>query len=147
MTQAGIAIMSRTKQPPATLRLGDGSIRVLVADRNAHYRETIRRVLHRYDNCTVVGEAGTLQEAASLAMERDPDLVLLDFDLVARQKPARLRRLAQTFPDLRVVVLLAEDSPDYRQAVQERWGYLCVAKDRVEEHLAWIIADIKPAVG
>jgi DNA-binding NarL/FixJ family response regulator len=136
-------IMNHTEQASATLRVGD-RIQVLVADRNAHYRETIRRVLDRYANSSVVAEACTLIEAATRAMERSPDLVLLDFDLVAHEKVARLRKLAQTFPDLRVVVLLDEDSPDYRRAVQDRWGYLCVAKDRVEEHLAWIIADIKP---
>ena len=144
MTETGTAIMNHTEQASAILNVSDGQIRVLVADRNAHYRETIRRVLNRYDNCSVVGEACTLTEAATRAMERRPDLVLLDFDLVAHERVARLRKLAQTFPDLRVVVLLDEDSPDYRRAVQDRWGYLCVAKDRVEEHLAWIIADIKP---
>ena len=143
MTQTGVPTMNHTEQASATLRVGD-KIQVLVADRNAHYRETIRRVLDRYANCSVVAEACTLTEAATRATERSPDLVLLDFDLVAHEKVARLRKLAQTFPDLRVVVLLDEDSPDYRRAVQDRWGYLCVAKDRVEEHLAWIIADIKP---
>ncbi len=145
MTQAGTPIMNQTEQAAATLRVGDGNIRVLVADRNAHYRETIRRVLDRYGNCAVVAEACTLTEAATRAMEGSPDLVLLDYGLVAHERVARLRKLAQAFPELRVVVLLDEDSPDYRRAVQDRWGYLCVAKDRVEEHLAWIIADIRPA--
>ncbi len=121
-------------------------IRVLVADRNAHYRETIRRVLERYDNCSVVAEASTLPEAIVMLNEKNPDLVLLDFDLVAHEKQARLRRLAQAYPSLRVVVLLADDSLDYRQAVESRWGYACVAKDRVEEQLGPVIAGIGSAV-
>ncbi len=125
---------------------GTGEVRVLVADRNAHYRETIRRVLDRYGSCEVVGEAATFSEAVAITSVRQPDLVLLDFDLVAREKVGRVRKEANRFPDLRVVVLLSDYSQDYREAVQVRWGYLCVAKDRVEEHLAWIIGDVKPAV-
>ncbi len=138
--------MDQMTQAPARPGGGDDGIRILVADRSAHYRETIRRVLDGYDNCTIVGEASNLAEAVVLATEAHPDLVLLDFDLVANEKVARVKKLAETFPDLRVVVLLTDYSPDYRQAVQVRWGYLCLAKDRVEEHLAWIIADIKPTV-
>ena len=135
--------MNVIEQPPVLGR-GEERISVLVADKNAHYRETIRRVLDRHDNCTVVGEASTLSGAAALVAEKSPDLVLLDFDLVANEKVGRVRRLADAFPDLHVVVLLNDYSPDYRQAVQVRWGYLCVAKDRAEEHLAWIIGSMKP---
>ncbi len=125
---------------------GDGAMHVLIADKNAHYRETLRQVLNRYGKCEVVGEASTFSEAAALATEKSPDLVLLDFDIVAREKVGRVRKVADRFPDLRVVVLLSDYSADYREAVQVRWGYLCVAKDQVEEHLAWILGEVKPAV-
>ncbi|HEU4760168.1 MAG TPA: hypothetical protein VFT91_09345 [Dehalococcoidia bacterium] len=137
----------RTKEESPATRWGGGAVvRVLVADKNAHYRETIRRVLDRYGSCEVVGEAATFSEAVASAASQSPDLVLLDFDLVAREKVGRVRKVAGRFPDLRVVVLLSDYSQDYRDAVQVRWGYLCVAKDRVEEHLAWIVGDVRPAV-
>ena len=138
--------MTVKQEPPTQQRDGEGPVRVLVADRNAHYRDTIRRVLDRYGGCEVAGEASTFSEAVAVAAQRTPDLVLLDFDLVAREKVGRVRKVANRFPDLRVVILLSDYSQDYREAVQVRWGYLCVAKDRVEEHLAWIIGEVKPAV-
>jgi DNA-binding NarL/FixJ family response regulator len=117
-----------------------GRIRVLIADRSAHYRETLRRVLAHYGHCEIVGEASSLKQAASLARALDPDVALLDFDLVVRQSAARLRRLAQSFPSLQVIILLTDYSEEYRHAVKERWGYWCVAKDQVEEQLAQLLA-------
>lgn len=117
-----------------------GRIRILIADRSAHYRETLRRVLAQYSHCQIVGEASSLKQAAALARSLDPDVALLDFDLVVHQSAARLRRLAQSFPSLQVIILLADYSEEYRHAVKERWGYWCVAKDQVEEHLAQLFA-------
>ena len=138
--------MSQAREPPAALKRRDDGIRVLIVDRSTPFRDTIRRVLDNHANCMIVGEASDLPEAVSLATERLPHLALLDFDLVANDKVGRVRRLAEALPSLQVVVLLTEYSQDYRQAVQVRWGYKCMAKDRVEEHLASVIADIRPTL-
>jgi DNA-binding NarL/FixJ family response regulator len=136
---------SPTRNPPPGAGR-DAPIRVLIADRSGHFRETLRRVLAQRTNCEFVGEAATLAEAVLLATEADPNIVLLDFDLVVNESAARLRRLAQAFPSLQVIVLLADYSDEYRQAVRDRWGYQCVAKDRVEEQLGRLVAFGKPAV-
>jgi DNA-binding NarL/FixJ family response regulator len=138
--------METVASRPAEGARAAGKIRVLIADKSAHYRETLRRVLDQFGVCSIVGEAGTLHEAVSLALAADPDVALLDFDLVVKQSAARLRRLAQAFPRLQVIVLLAEYSEEYRKAVKERWGYWCVAKDRVEEQLAFLIAGARAGV-
>lgn len=114
-------------------------LRVLIADRSAHMRETVRRVLNQHANCTVVGEAETLLEAVRLARATDANIALLDIDLALRETAARLRKLAEAFPRLHVVVMLNEDSPDYRAAVAERWGYSCIAKEKAETDLALLL--------
>jgi len=119
---------------------GDALVRVLIADRSTHYRETLRRVLSQEPNCSVVGEAATLTGAVRLARSTEPDIALLDFDLVMNESSARLRRLANTFPRLDVVVMLDEYSEDYRRAVRERWGYSCIAKDQAEDHLQRLVS-------
>ena len=118
----------------------DALVRVLIADRSTHYRETLRRVLSQEPNCSVVGEAATLTGAVRLARSTEPDIALLDFDLVMNESSARLRRLANTFPRLDVVVMLDEYSEDYRRAVRERWGYSCIAKDQAEDHLQRLVS-------
>jgi DNA-binding NarL/FixJ family response regulator len=124
----------------------DPLLRVVIADRSCHYRDTLRRVLNHYPCCAIVGEASTLPEAARLAMATDPDIALLDIDLLINQNPGRLRRLAEGFPRLDVIVMLNEESADYRLAVRERWGYTCIVKDQAEEELNRIVASANRAV-
>jgi DNA-binding NarL/FixJ family response regulator len=121
-------------------------VRVLIADRSSHYRETLRRVLAHYHSWMIVGESETLTEAVAAARGSDPDVVLLDVGLVMNLDAAALRGLAAAFPDLQVIVMLDEDSVDYRSAIAERWGYSCIAKERAEEDLAMLLAAVRPAL-
>ncbi len=108
-------------------------------------RETVRRVLAQHNNCAVVGEAETLLDAVRRARSAAANLALLDIDLAMNENPARLRRIAAAFPRLHVVVMLNEDSSDYREAVAERWGYSCIAKDKAEIDLAALLESRWPA--
>ncbi len=132
-------------QESAVAKSWDGLIRVLVADRSTPFRDAVRRVIDDCANCTLIGEVSNLKEAVGLADQGHPDLALLDFDLLANDKVGYVRRLAEAFPALTVVVLLAEYSEDYRRAVQARWGYRCMAKDHLEDQLAGVLADLSPA--
>jgi DNA-binding NarL/FixJ family response regulator len=123
-----------------TVRVNKGLRTVVIADRSAHMRETLRRVLGK-DNCsTVVAEAGTLREALRAVRTTGANVIILDVDLVIHEPAARLRRIAASLPGLRVVVLLNEDLPGYRRAIAERWGYDCVAKERAESELTPALA-------
>lgn len=124
----------------------DPLLRVLIADRSCHYRDTLRRVLRAYPRCAIVGEVGTLPEAVRLATAADPDIALLDIDLLINENPGRLRRLAEGFPRLDVIVMLNEESADYRLAVRERWGYTCIVKEQAEEELERVVAGANRAV-
>ena len=125
---------SDTLIPPA-VSVPESRLLVLIADKSAHMRETVRRVLTQNAACAVVGEAETLLEAVRIARGTNADIALLDIDLALKESAPRLRRLAESFPRLHVVVMLNEDSDDYRDAVAERWGYSCVAKDKAETDL------------
>ena len=118
----------------------DSRLRVLIADKSAHMRETMRRVLAQHQDCAVVGEAETMLEAVRLARHSNADIALLDIDIALKEPAPRLRRLADSFPQLHVVVMLNEDSEDYRAAVLERWGYSCVAKDKAELDLKRLLS-------
>jgi DNA-binding NarL/FixJ family response regulator len=108
---------------------------VVIADRNAHMRETLRRVLVQTGHDHSVQEAANFRDALRAVRDTGAWLVLLDVDLVMNQPVARLRRIVNGFPALRVVVLLNEDLPEYRLAIADRWGYHCVSKDHAESEL------------
>ncbi|OFW62375.1 MAG: hypothetical protein A2Y74_07255 [Actinobacteria bacterium RBG_13_63_9] len=117
-------------------------ISVLVADKNAHFRETIRRVLARLGRCIVSGEASSVTEVISQVTSTQFDLILLDIDMVTKDKLAELKRLARQLPDLQVAVLLSDDTPEYRQAVQSHGVHFCVAKDSLEDQLPPVLNSV-----
>ena len=122
----------RTRQP----------LRVLVADKNAHFRETVRRVLARLGRCAVSGEASTIAEVIAQVTRSRIDLLLLDVEMVTTDRLAELKRLANRLPDLKVAVLLSLDAPEYRQAVYHHGGHFCVAKDSLEEQLPAVLGSV-----
>jgi DNA-binding NarL/FixJ family response regulator len=129
-----------TKGPPNRQR-----IHVLVADKNAHFRETIRRVLARLGRCVVSGEASTVPEVISQVTASHIDLVLLDVDMVTSDRLADLKRLAKRVPDLKVAVLLSDDTPEYREAVEHHGAHFSVAKDSIEDQLPHVLKAVAGA--
>ena len=117
-------------------------LRVLVADKNAHFRETVRRVLARVGRCAVCGEAATIAEVIHQVATSSVDLLLLDIDMVTQDRLAELNRLAKRLPDLKVAVLLSDDTPEYRQAVRRHGDHFCVAKDSLEEQLPPVLKSV-----
>lgn len=115
------------------------TLRVVIADRRPHFRETLRRVLEQRTQAAIAGEADTLHSALRVVRSTGANVVLLDIDLVMGQPAGRLRAIADSLPGLTVIVLLSEDSPGYRRAIADRWGYACVAKDRAESELLQVL--------
>jgi DNA-binding NarL/FixJ family response regulator len=107
----------------------------VIADRSAHFRETLRRVLDQSHGPTVAGEAGTLRDALRLVRRTGARLVLLDIQLVMDQPAGRLRRIADKLPAVTVIVLLDDDLPEYRRAIADRWGYACISKESAASEL------------
>ncbi len=58
-----------------------GAIRVLIADDHPLFRECVAVSLAEAGPFTIVGEAGTADEAVSLALTTAPDIVLLDLSM------------------------------------------------------------------
>ncbi len=126
------------KQPPRQQR----RLRVLVADKNAHFRETVRRVLVRIGRCAVCGEAATIAEVIHQVTTSPVDLLLLDVDMVTEDRLEELNRLAKRLPHVKVAVLLSDDTPEYRAAVREQGDHFCVAKDSLEEQLPPVLKTV-----
>ena len=126
-----------------SMQIEPDTLRVVIADRRPHFRETLRRVLVQRTEAAVAGEAGSLHSALRVVRNTDANVVLLDIDLVMGQPAGRLRSIADNLPGLTVIVLLSEDSPGYRRAIADRWGYACVAKDRAESELLQVLPPVR----
>jgi DNA-binding NarL/FixJ family response regulator len=80
-------------------------IRVLVVDDHAIVRDGLERLLNSAEGVEVVGTAGDGAEAIEAAMRVEPDVVLMDLSMPGVDGIEATRRLADTRPEAKVVVL------------------------------------------
>ncbi|MDM7891263.1 response regulator [Curtobacterium caseinilyticum] len=80
-------------------------MRVLLVDDHALVRQGLRAVLATTDDCTVVGEAATGEEAVDRAAETAPDVVVMDLSMPGEGGVVATARLRTAMPAVRVLVL------------------------------------------
>lgn len=115
--------------------MGDGPLRVLIADDHPLFRKGMRALLGAREGIEVIAEAATGAEAATLAEQLQPDVVLMDLQMPAGNGIAATRDIAATSPGIRVlVVTLFEDDESVFAALRAgARGY--VLKDADEEEM------------
>ena len=88
-----------------TVRMNDGMTpRLLLVDDHKLLRQGLRRAVEEA-GFDVVGEAGDGEEAIRLAIELQPDLVLMDVTMPVLDGIEATRRLRHSCPEARVVIL------------------------------------------
>ena len=88
------------------------SIRVLVADDQALFREALRTLLEVQPGIEVVGEAGDGDEAVRRSGELHPDVVLMDLRMPVLDGIAATARLRAEQPGVRVLALTTFDDDE-----------------------------------
>ena len=81
------------------------AIRVLLVDDHALIRAGLARLLGESDDIAVVGEASDGEEALVKVAELQPDLVLMDLLMPRLDGAGATRRILETYPDVRILVL------------------------------------------
>ncbi|MDQ1129385.1 response regulator transcription factor [Microbacterium sp. SORGH_AS_0888] len=113
---------------------GDRPIRVVVADDQAIVREGLATVLALLPDIEVVGTAGDGAEAVALAVQRHPDVVLMDLRMPGMDGAAATARLAVEVPGAAVLVLTtyADDESILAALRAGAKGYLTKDAGRAE---------------
>jgi CheY-like chemotaxis protein len=87
------------------------ALRLLIADDDPVSRLTIGAVLRREPGFALVGEAGDAGEAVALALQRRPNVVLLDVDMPGGGGARAAVQIREALPDVRIVAISGDDSP------------------------------------
>ena len=88
------------------------TIRVLLVDDQALFREGLRMLLSVQPDLDVVGEAANGEEALRQAAALHPQVVLMDLRMPVLDGVAATRRLRATQPECRVIVLTTFDDDE-----------------------------------
>jgi NarL family two-component system response regulator LiaR len=101
-------------------------IRLLIADDHAVVREGLRGLIATEPGMTIVAEADNGREAAHMAAEHVPDVVLLDLVMPEMDGIAAIQAIRGAEPEARILVLTSfdEDEKIYAAIQAGASGYL-----------------------
>jgi len=110
------------------------SVRVLIADDHEVVRTGIKSILSTDPEIDVVGEATTGEQAVAMAVELNPDVVLLDIRMPGNDGLNALGRIKLDRPQMPIVVLSTYDNPTYvaRAVALGANGYLMKTATQTE---------------
>ena len=88
-------------------------IRILLADDHAVVRDGVRALLEKQPDMAVVAEAGDGREAAQMAEEQQPDVVVMDIAMPNLNGIDATRRILASRPQTGVVILSMHQDESY----------------------------------
>jgi len=115
------------------------AIRLIVADDQRLFRQSLRIALEREPDLTVIGEAGDGQEAYEQAKALRPEMVLMDVEMPKLNGIAATRVLTKALVGIKVLILSSYSDDDrVLQGIQAgAVGY--IVKDATPEEFVKII--------
>lgn len=101
-------------------------VRVMLVDDHEIVRTGLRTLLERRDQFTIVGEAGSVEEAVAMAADVKPDVIVMDIRLPDGSGVEATREIRGDNPETRVIMLTsyADDEAIYGSIMAGASGYL-----------------------
>lgn len=123
-----------TPSGPSGSNSPSASIRVLLADDHPVVREGLSAMLDSAEGITVVGQAGSGEEAVVQAVALRPDITLLDLRMGGMDGVEATGQILRQVPSCKVVIVTTyEDDSDILRAVEAgAAGYLLKGSSRQE---------------
>lgn len=107
------------------------SIRVLIADDDAGFLESLTELIDRQPELQVIGAAANGLEAIELAEKLAPDAVVLDLHMPLLDGVTAAARLRRDHPNLCLIALTGDDAPALHRAVREAGADEVLLKDEL----------------
>jgi DNA-binding NarL/FixJ family response regulator len=113
----------------------DGAIRVLVADDDEGYADSLRALIEQQPELTVVGVAHDGLQALDLADTLAPDAVVVDLHMPKLDGVSTVDRLRRKHPHLCLIALTGDEDPHLHQAASGAGADGVLVKGEIVERL------------
>jgi DNA-binding NarL/FixJ family response regulator len=117
-------------------------LRILVADDHAVVRFGLRTILSSQEGWQVCGEAKSGAEALTLALQLQPDVVVLDLNMPGMNGLDALKAIRERLPATRAVVLTLHCSLELVHWIKKFGGKGYVTKSDCDRHLVQAISAV-----
>ena len=107
------------------------SIRVLIADDDAGFLDSLQELIDRQPELQVIGAAANGLEAIELAERLEPDAVVLDLHMPLLDGVTAAARLRRDHPNICLIALTGDDAPALHRAVREAGADEVLLKDEL----------------
>jgi DNA-binding NarL/FixJ family response regulator len=113
----------------------DTRIRVLIADDDRPFLESLWELIDGQPELTVIGAAADGLEAIELTDQLDPDAVVLDLHMPLLDGVSAAAHLRRDHPNLCLIALTGDDEPALHSAVREAGADEVLLKTELVEGL------------
>ncbi|OWR31927.1 DNA-binding response regulator [Saccharibacillus sp. O23] len=91
----------------------DGRAKILLVDDQPLVRQGMKYIVGAQPDLVVAGEAGSGPEAVEAALDKRPDLILMDVQMPQFNGIEAARRILAKLPDCKIVILTTFDTEEY----------------------------------
>ena len=116
-------------------------LRVLIADDHRLFAEALEAILAGESSIEVVGRARNGAEAIELALELEPDVVLMDISMPVMDGVDATRRIREVRPDACVLMLTGSSAAADVDRSRDAGAAGYVTKDRIASELVEAIIE------
>jgi DNA-binding NarL/FixJ family response regulator len=110
-------------------------VRVLLADDDGAFLESLRPLIEHQPELTVIGSAANGLDAIELADELHPDAVVIDLHMPLLDGVTAVARLRKDHPSVCLIALTGDPDPELHDAVREAGADAVLQKGELVETL------------
>ncbi len=109
-------------------------LRLLIVDDHPLVRKGLRAMLSVEPDIAIAGEAASAAEAVTLALDLQPDVILMDLQMPGQSGIDATRSIVRDAPGVKVLMLTLYDDDDsvFSALRAGAWGYLLKESDETE---------------
>jgi DNA-binding NarL/FixJ family response regulator len=111
-------------------------IKVLLVDDQNLIRQGLKALLELEPDLEIIGEAENGEQAINLSATLQPDVILMDIRMPLMDGVAATKKLQNTHPQIKILVLTTFDDDEYVKAALENGAMGYLLKDTPSEELA-----------